>query len=71
MELLTILSENDNVKAAKLLEVIKNSEIDFEINFDDNILTDFQAISASTLDSINFSILKILNLMLRVLNFFN
>ena len=47
-------SENDNVKAAKLLDVIKNSEIDFEINFDDNILTDFQAISASTLDSINF-----------------
>ena len=46
--------ENDNVKAAKLLDVIKNSEIDFEINFDDNVLTDFQAISASTLDSINF-----------------
>ena len=35
-------SENDNVKAAKLLDVIKNSEIDFEINFDDNILTDFK-----------------------------
>ena len=47
-------SENDNVKAAKLLDVIKNSEIDFEINFDDNILTDFQAISASTLDSVDF-----------------
>jgi len=47
-------SQNDNSKAAKLLDVIKNSEIDFEINFDDNILTDFQAISASTLDSINF-----------------
>ena len=47
-------SENDNVKAAKLLDVIKNSEIDFEINFDDNTLTDFQAISASTLDSVDF-----------------
>ncbi len=47
-------AENDNVKAAKLLDVIKNSEIDFEINFDDNVLTDFQAISASTQDSINF-----------------
>ena len=47
-------SKNDNVKAAKLLDDIKNSEIDFEINFDDNIVADFQAISASTLDSINF-----------------
>tara|TARA_B100001027_G_scaffold144548_1_gene100837 strand:+ start:831 stop:2714 length:1884 start_codon:yes stop_codon:yes gene_type:complete len=47
-------SENDNSKAYKLLDDIKNSEIDFEINFDDNILTDFQAISASTVNSTNF-----------------
>jgi hypothetical protein len=47
-------SVNDNSKAAKLLNDIKNSEIDFEINFDDNILSDFQAISASTTDSTNF-----------------
>jgi hypothetical protein len=47
-------SENDNSKAAKLLDNIKNSEIDFEINFDDNIISDFQAISASTVDSTNF-----------------
>ena len=47
-------SENDNSKAAKLLDDIKNSEIDFEIDFDDNIISDFQAISASTVDSINF-----------------
>ena len=47
-------SDNDNVKAAKLLDDIKNSEIDFEINFVDNVLSDFQAISASSIDSINF-----------------
>ena len=47
-------SENDNSKAAKLLDDIKNSEIDFEINFVDNVLSDFQAISASSIDSINF-----------------
>ena len=47
-------SENDNSKAAKLLNDIKNSEIDFEINFDDNIISDFQVISASTVDSTNF-----------------
>ena len=47
-------SENDNSKAAKLLDNIKNCEIDFEINFDDNIISDFQAISASTVDSTNF-----------------
>lgn len=47
-------SENDYSKAYKLLDDIKNSEIDFEINFDDNILTDFQAISASTVNSTNF-----------------
>ena len=47
-------SDNDNIKAAKLLDDIKNSEIDFEINFIDNVLSDFQAISASTIDSINF-----------------
>ena len=47
-------SENDNSKAAKLLDDIKNSETDFEINFDENIINDFQAISASTVDSTNF-----------------
>ena len=47
-------SKNNNLKAAKSLDDIRNSEIDFEINFDDNIVTDFQAISASTIDSINF-----------------
>ena len=47
-------SDNDNIKAAKLLDDIKNSEIDFEINFVDNVLSDFQAISASSIDSINF-----------------
>ena len=47
-------SDNDNIKADKLLDDIKNSEIDFEINFVDNVLSDFQAISASTIDSINF-----------------
>ncbi len=46
--------KNYNLKAAKLLDDIRNSEIDFEINFDDNILTDFQAISATSIDSINF-----------------
>ena len=70
MELLTIFTENDNVKAAKL-DVIKNSEIDFEIDFDDNVLTDFQAISASTLDSINFFDFENIKSILRVLNFFN
>ena len=47
-------SDNDNIKAAKLLDDIKNSETDFEINFIDNVLSDFQAISASTIDSTNF-----------------
>tara|TARA_S200000501_G_scaffold259650_1_gene243549 strand:+ start:2942 stop:4825 length:1884 start_codon:yes stop_codon:yes gene_type:complete len=47
-------SKNNNLKAAKSLDDIRNSEIDFEINFDDNILTDFQAISATSIDSINF-----------------
>ncbi len=47
-------SKNNKEKAALLLNEIKNSEIEFNINFDNNILTDFQAISASSVDSINF-----------------
>ena len=47
-------SKNNKENAALLLNEIKNSEIEFNINFDNNILTDFQAISASSVDSINF-----------------